>query len=159
MKIIVGDLWEQTGYLVVPINLTVNKYGHAVMGRGVARQCTDRYNGMAEYVGSYVSPSQPRLIYDDIYNLIFLPVKYHWSDKADISLITNMVSSLSEVHYSAKEVFLPLLGCGFGELEPLPVLTVLAEHLDDRFTLVLKDGTVKSRYASAFNTGARKDKT
>lgn len=159
MKIIVGDLWEQTGYIVVPINLTVNKYGQAVMGKGVAKQCTDRYKGMAEYVGSYINPSQPAPIYDDVYKLIFLPVKHRWQDQADIGLITDMVNSLSEMHYSAKQAFLPLLGCGFGELKPLSVLTVLAEYLDDRFTLVVKDGTVKSRYASTFKPGARRDNT
>lgn len=164
MRIIVGDLWEQKGYKVIPVNLSVNNKGYAVMGRGVAKQAVDKYPSIPVRYGNFLKTNPLDTVFvDESLPLILLPVKHHWKEQASINLITqglifvrNNYSSHAPRHF----VYLPLLGCGFGELEPLPVMTLMAQILlDDNFVLVLKDDTVTRKYPYSFTSGIRQDRT
>lgn len=155
MRVIVGDLWldRPNAYRVVPINWTYSKTsGLAVMGRGVAQQCATLYPEVPKQLGEAIkqTPRSPRLM--GIYRLFLLPVKFHWRDDASINMMKeSLVELRNAVGESDAEIYLPLLGAGFGGLDPLVSMTLMATILDDdRFTLVLKDASVEDKYAYTF---------
>ncbi len=165
MRVITGDLWDMTGQKVVPVNLSRDMYGNAVMGRGVAAQAVEKYPALpkiyGEHLGRYFkgdtdeAPYIPR----GCGRIICLPVKNHWTNMASWSLLRTGLQFLID-HTYVERTFIPLLGCGFGELETLPVLTLMASILkDDRFVLVLNDDHVIQRYPDSFRRGARADNT
>jgi hypothetical protein len=141
MKEIVGDIWkfyDEGHWIVISTNGDINRFGLAVMGRGLAKEATQRIPGMAyglakqlQQHGNHVFP------FYDIRILTF-PVKHHWRDDADLELIRQSVRELgwtiggmSEI----KVVYLPRVGCGNGRREWSEVKPLL-EALDDRFTVV-----------------------
>lgn len=164
MKIINGDLWEQPGWKVVPTNLSLSAAGLAIMVRGVAKQALIKYPNLRAAYGrdlfAYHNDNQPSIfLYSEpAGDLICLPIKLRWAQKADLDLIERGVRALAE-RKELSQVALPLLGCGFGELDPLTVLRVLARWLDDRFVLVLRDQEATQRYAETLKPGARRDRT
>lgn len=157
MRIIEGDLWNQAGWKVIPTNLT------GVMGRGVARQARDRYSWLeSEYRNRCRTPEGNLTVFPEA-GIICLAVKGHWREKASLQLITDNVIKLEWTMTNGHTddlVALPLIGCGFGELDPLPVLHILARELtDDRFTLVLPPENIAEKYPESFRSGARTDRT
>lgn len=157
MRIIVGDLWHQPGIKIVPTNLSVNQWtGKAVMGRGVAAQAVDRCPHLPSVYGRALLEGETGLV--KVFEFLLLPVKEKWSDKASLSLIAKHVQALADRRWDM-QCYLPLLGAGFGELESMPVLTLLARKLSDDFTLVLRGPQVVERYADSFRQGSRRDAT
>lgn len=162
MKIIVGDLWNHPkACKIIPVNLSTNHAGHAILGKGVAKQAAMKYPSLPSLYGTYLKsrqPNQSAVMFDETAELLLVPVKRHWSDKAQLDLIET--SLLEVINMGAfGNIYTPLLGCGFGELEILPVLTLMAKLLDNRFTLVLKDDSVEQKYPQSFKPGARTDHT
>lgn len=144
MREVSGDLFlkfRTAEVIVIPTNGRVNRYGRAVMGAGVALQAFRLWPWMPEELGK-------RLIVNDIrvelfpiepdQTVVALPTKRHWRDASPLALIERMVPQLvthaDEQDWSA--VVLPRLGCGLGQLDWSDVRPILAEHLDDRFTVV-----------------------
>lgn len=159
MRITVGDIWTQPiATVVVPVNWTTNVKGLAVMGRGIAKQCSTMYPYVARQLGNAIceTPYHTHVvtICTNNHTLALLPVKYHWKDKADMPLIRKGVKYLADVQRENPnwEFTLPLLGCGFGGLEVLPVLTLLSSLLPSpNAVLVLRDDTtVISKYKESF---------
>ena len=166
MRVIIGDLWNRVDkyYVVVPINWTCNRNGKAVMGRGVAAQAVNHYPELPSLLGKYImnQPTLPEVLLHA--ELALVPVKNHWKDLASIKLIDRslreLVSRLSDSPYYC---YLPLLGAGFGGLEPLTSFTLMASILtSDKYTLVLRDSSVVNRYPKTFKPSylaQRKDNT
>jgi hypothetical protein len=153
-----ADLWdtafERGGSVVVTTNQVVNKNGLAVMGKGCAKECADRYPavpallaalyhayspGIPIYLGSitereHYSPGHwgPA----GAIQLWSLPVKLHWKDKAAIELIRHSIEFLTKRCDLAYPVVLPRPGCGAGGLSWDEVRPVIAPALDDRFIVV-----------------------
>lgn len=168
MRVIVGDLWSASKdghFIIVPINWTYNRNGNAVMGRGVAAQAAKFYPDLPGILGRYImsQPTMPEVTFHK--DLILVPVKRHWKDTASITFIDKSLRELTEAKTCVphEEWYLPLLGAGFGDLEPLTSLTLMASILtSDNYTLVLKDTTVVSKYSETFKPSVlanRKDKT
>ena len=153
MRVVVGDLWTQPAiWRVIPTNLT------GVMGRGVARQARDRYPGLESAYKSACTRGEGAVwTFPEMkFGVVCLAVKRHWRDRADITMISSGLESLR--HITAPTV-LPLLGCGFGELDPLPVLVQIAASLTtDNFVLVLPDANVVQTYPESFVPGSRRDR-
>lgn len=160
MKQIYGDLWDQDGYKLIPTNLTVNKMGQAVLGRGVALQAVEKYPDLPALYGRVLKwgSGANNVMIHATRKLILAPVKRHWREKADLTLIRNSLRTILALLDDGSAVFLPLLGCGYGELAPEDVMPIL-EDLDDRFTLVLRSDEVQKKYPASFKPGARKDKS
>lgn len=164
-----GDLWtfRQYGWLVVPTNLTVRRDGLAVMGRGVARQASAAFWGLREYYGSIleegrhgIEPVVSRPLRGPALKLVLFPVKRHWSERADLELVARNARELVDHPLVTGQVFLPLVGCGFGELEPEEVMPILSGVLSDRrFVLVHRGPGVEESYPSSFVPGVRIDRT
>ena len=162
MRIIVGDLWEQYGeyiWRVIPTNLSVKNNGYAVMGRGVAKQAIIKFPNLPQIHGKSLREGKREVVaYDDM-GLIAFPVKNEWHEKSNLEFIEKSTTELTQLGLVVNTVYLPLVGCGFGELEPLSVLTMLAKMLDDKYTLVLRDENATERWKSTLMPGARVDRT
>jgi hypothetical protein len=168
-----GDIWDflGQGHIVIPTNLD------GVMGRGIALQAKQRFSGVQSKYKSLISKmgwpqnGQARIIgikqalvgdtstESGLY-LLMLPVKYHWREKANLDLIEEMLRELSQNDFGDTDVYLPLLGCGFGELDTREVLEVIDRHLEaTNFMLVLRDDDVQEKYPESFAPGIRQDRS
>ncbi len=138
MKEIFGNLWDFDGILCITTNGTLRKDGACVMGRGVAYQATQRFPGIAQYLGSRVKHegNHVHLLYSG--KLISFPVKHNWWEKADLELIAQSVWELTALIGALEHpeqvvtVYLPRPGCGNGGLswtEVKPLVEVLPDNI------------------------------
>lgn len=170
-----GDLWDfhniSSGkFVVVPTNTTVHKGNYAVMGRGIARQASDKFKKLARSYGKKLKGDKTL---DGFYvfkkrGLIMLPVKRDWRQKADRKLIEHMLQILMytlKITPSIKEVTIPMLGCGFGGLiyeDVLPMLLIAASMYPGRIAIVVPPHRLYSldKYRESFlpAVGGKKDR-
>ena len=155
-----GDLWEVDGFHVIPTNLTLRRDGTAVMGRGVAQQAAWRYPALPDAYGRFLRMrTHPQLFIHHDFQVMCLPVKRHWSARAELDLIRLGVQQLAALPREISPIALPLVGCGFGELSSRIVLPVLAQGLrHDRFLLVLRDAAATRRHAATLRSASRQDR-
>ena len=163
MKVIEGDLWNCSGWKIIPTNCSYNQQlMHATTGRGVALQAARKFPGLKPALGRKLRDTNraPQIHVFSEWQLICLPTKRWWSDASSLSMIRAGLRRVAELADDLPSpIYLPLLGCGYGELNEEKVLPVLHEHLDDRFILVKRDETVKSRYPQSFTPSIRNDRS
>lgn len=148
MREATGNLWElvQPGdALVITTNGDVNKRGWAVMGRGIALEAAKAFEGvglkerlgwMLKTGGNHVYPiSVPAP-----FSLVTMPVKHHWHEEADPSLIAKSAAELAVL--AGKKgwttIWMPRPGCGNGRLQWSDVRPLIEGILDDRFVAVTR---------------------
>lgn len=166
MNLIVGDLWQQDGYKVIPTNLSLKQNGEAVMGKGVAAQAVKRHPTLPYRYGRFLQDwNQPDLYLVHDWQLICLPVKRGWALKAEYDIIEQGLLALRQELLlrprSITPLFLPLLGCGFGELDETRVRSLLDIyfHEEPGVTLVLRDAETTQRQAATLMPGTRQDRS
>lgn len=146
MKTAQADLWTTPcDARCITTNGTVKANGRAVMGRGTAKQATQRYGGMALALGRLIEARglHVEVVLDqrgaaDGVPLVVFPVKYSWDEPASLTLIERSAREL--VTRAGIEgwqtVLLPRPGCGNGQRTWEEVAPILAPILDDRFVVV-----------------------
>lgn len=162
MKTITGDLWTFEGWKIIPTNCSHNSLGQAVMGRGVAAQAAMKHRGLRNALGKKLKNTDraPYIHVFSEWQVICLPVKRKWLDKADMGLIRAGLRRLTELADElSAPIYIPLLGCGFGELSEDQVLPFMEEYLDDRFVLVKRASFVEKKYPSSFVPSIRVDRS
>lgn len=157
MKEIYGNLWAANAdALAISTNGFTKNDGTAVMGAGCAKEANRWFPGLAHYLGqklkrdgnhvAYVSsewldkhkdtalPTENAVDFD----LIFVPVKHHWREQADLDLIERSCVELVELtdRKDWQNVTLPRLGCGNGRLKWNYVKQRIEPLLDDRFSII-----------------------
>ena len=144
-----GDLWEKHKagfFVVIPVNLSRKKNGHAVMGAGLALDAAKRFPDLPVKWGRIMDRS--KLMFEHDHRLILFPTKKDWRDPASFDLIQDGAIVLQDTlsyEQSLPEwkagliVYLPRLGCGCGRASWPEVFPVLNEILDERF-IVLSSG-------------------
>lgn len=156
MNVIICDIWElqKSHKIVIPTNLA------GPMGRGLAYQAKTRFPGLESW---YKKSCKDKAIKPGEIligkKLILFPVKYHWSDKADLGLIERSLQALSRID---SPVALPFIGCGFGERDwEREVRPLVERYLADKpnFVLVSMPPEIKAKYPKSFQPGARRCKT
>lgn len=121
METIIGDIWEEASkrdaYVVVPTNGFIKNNGCAVMGRGLAKQASDRYPGLAYSLGDKIRDSGNKVhVFPEI-KVITFPVKYNWWENANVDLIDESAVSLKYFMLSHSDnILIPHVGCGNGRL-------------------------------------------
>ena len=141
MKEANGNLWvfrgERAEWICITTNGFVKNNGHCVMGRGCAKEANEKFNISAEIGGLIKQYGNRVLVLHDI-RIITFPVKHKWFEIADLSLIEKSAHQLIEVcdKFMIEKVYMPRPGCGNGKLDWNNVKPVLANILDDRFTVV-----------------------
>ncbi len=145
MREIRADLWTVEADLrVISTNPIVNARGQAVMGRGCALQAKRRVPGLEYRFARMLERHGNRVMrlaaLPDGSHLASFPVKTHWKEEAKPALIERsarqLVAIVDKFALRYERVFLPRPGCGNGRLSWEEVRPVLAEILDDRFTVV-----------------------
>jgi hypothetical protein len=142
-----GDLWTlRADARCVTTNgeaVGEGKKRHAVMGRGVALQATQRWPDLAHHFAELLDkysnrPMKLRLLEDGSW-LCSFPVKEHWRDKADESLIMDSAFKLQDMadKFGWQRVVIPRPGCGNGGLDWEYVRDLLMPFLDDRFVVAI----------------------
>jgi hypothetical protein len=144
-----ADLWTlPCDARCITTNGTIKSDGRAVMGRGVAKQATERYLGIAKILGAHLREHANHVgilvLTDDdgtgkTIPLVSFPVKHMWDQWADLDLIGRSADELVALttRYGWHTVALPRPGCNNGkrnwETEVRPILLPI---LDDRFIVV-----------------------
>jgi len=115
----------------------------AVMGRGVAKQARIRYPGLDNWFAMLLEEkgNHVHMLLHPLReggSLLSFPVKHHWNEHADITLIKRSAHELSEYAEGMKwqKIWLPRPGCGNGGLLWRYVKPAIEPILDDRFTVL-----------------------
>ena len=139
----IGDLWQRhaTGYWVaITTNGIVRRDGACVMGRGVAREAANRLGGVAREIGTALTARGNHVIVLHHHRLLTFPVKEHWRDRADLSLIQRSARELVEAVVLDRTIRSPVYlvrpGCGNGGQRWEDVRPLIAPFLDDRFIVI-----------------------
>src|SRR5438046_10271486 len=134
------DIWTlhgAGGWIVVPTNGYVKRNGEAVMGRGLAFQCSKKFPVMPKLLverlkdkGNHVNRfPEPLRIYT-------FPVKHYWEDRAELGLILRSLREIALMAYEPDvKIYMPRVGCGNGTLKWATVRPLVA-LLDNRFIVV-----------------------
>lgn len=145
MKEIAGDIWSyhaQGHWITVTTNGIIRNDGWAVMGRGIAEQAARRFPNLAGELGEALRDGGNHVWAFPAYRLFTFPVKTHWRDRATVTLIRQSTRELlsrfdaMESHESGDQCYLVRPGCGHGGQSWGLIRPILAELLDDRFTVV-----------------------
>lgn len=144
MKEITGDLFDYP-VIVIPTNGVVKADGRLVMGAGVAKQAKDRYLNLDLYLGYQVSKKgNSCYVFCNIDTFIIsFPTKDNYITNSYLRLIEKSTKVLVEITdwFNLEKVYLPKVGCGYGNLNwETEVKPLLSRYLDDRFIIVTKDG-------------------
>ena len=140
MKEVIGDIWDyQADYVCITTNGYVKVNGAAVMGRGVAKQAQERFPGIEFSLGQKLRAEGNHIYLILVQNqkiIITFPVKHHWREKADLSLIkasTDQLLALATFWVEEGTSFvLPRPGCGNGGLsweQVRPIVEVLPDNV------------------------------
>lgn len=140
------DLWTTPADAIcITTNGTVKANGRAVMGRGTAKQATERYPFLQLWLGKLLQEHGNHVLILDCpalhlepWELVTFPVKHAWDERADLELIARSARelvTLTDTH-GWQQVLLPRPGCGNGQRKWSEVRPILQPILDDRFTAV-----------------------
>lgn len=139
-----GDFWGMPARVkCITTNGDVNAQGLAVMGRGVAKDFAMKFPQGRRLLGDRLKrePNEPHyIISDDVTQYWSFPVKHHWQEKADLSLIYRSAQILVGLMKSIDGIVLiPRPGCGNGGLRWEHVKPVIAPIFrNDRYVLITK---------------------
>lgn len=127
---VTGNLWTYPAdFRVITTNGSIRRDGLAVMGRGCAREATERYPTLQRELGLYLKQHGNRGRFFDKYNLFTFPVKHCWNEWADVGLIERSTVWFTRQLLKSCSYVMPRPGCGNGHLswdlirpilEPLP---------------------------------------
>lgn len=151
------NLWDCAGMIrCITTNGDVKKNSECVMGRGNALEAKNIYPGLARLLGQKIldSGNVPHILITEpslqtppgpnpIIRLVSFPVKHHWYEQADLTLIAESARRLLLLIPPDGIVMIPRPGCGNGGLKWDDVKVVLRPILrDDRFLIAYKKGEI-----------------
>lgn len=153
-----GDLFEvECDLRVLTTNGIVRNDGACVMGRGCAYQAKAKFPGIEYRLGTLLGEHGNRVMRLGVYGGEFggevgggiggeiggtmiasFPVKHHWREEADPVLIRRSCEQLVGLSdkFGYRNVVLPRPGCGNGRLSYEDIRPVLAQILDERFSVI-----------------------
>ncbi len=130
---VTGNLWESgADVFVITTNGTVKKNGECVMGRGCAAEAKRLYPGLPKLLGDAIREfgNLPHF-FNLPHEILTLPVKYHWDERANIDLIERGCHyiRLAALMQPWRTIVMPRPGCGNGGLIWADVRPVVAPLL------------------------------
>lgn len=147
-----GNIWDLANddydALVITTNGFVKSNGDAVLGRGIAKEATERYFGIAKTLGIFLRErgNYPHILVHSRPSIVSMPVKPQWGPngemgwkaKAEIPLIRDSAEVLVNIADTEgwDRIIMPRPGCGNGKLTWEEVKPIIEPILDDRFTVV-----------------------
>lgn len=140
MEVKYKHLWtlHRNDWVAITTNGDVNRFGRAVMGRGVAFQARNVFPDIDRTLAVYLNKYGNRVFVMEDMRIITFPVKHHWQENASLKLIGESCLQLNAVLDKLKlsRLYLPKPGCGNGRLKWEDVEPVLDELLDERVVVV-----------------------
>jgi hypothetical protein len=152
---ITGNLWDQEADIIcITTNGFVKNNGKAVMGRGVAKEATERVKGIQTMLGTCIKKYGNAVCPITQYNyekdgeeqtriICSFPTKHNWWEDSDLELIRRSAEQLALVveAYQLDSVVVPRPGCGNGNLTWEEVSVILNEVWggDTRFKVITFD--------------------
>lgn len=156
MREVKGDIWEfyyQMKWIVIPTNIGWKKDNSNPMGSGIAKQAAEMFPDLPYWFGERCIKyrSETAVAPYEQGRLFIFPTKpldedkpwMSWSNVPSAALISRSAKQLMALvkifektkQYNLKEIAIPLLGCGYGELKKADVMPLLNKYFDDRFVL------------------------
>ena len=151
MKEVKGDIWKLAHFfrdaIVIPTNVGYTKAGKNVMGRGLAAQAARRFPRLPEEYGDTCMRfgAQTPVVMERYTGiggarwLVLFPTKplresapqMSWQGKASLERIEISLRQLATLHAPVKggTIWVPLVGCGNGNLHREPVRQLMDTHL------------------------------
>ena len=139
MKEAIGNIWDHLGNAIICIttNGHLTKNGEAVLGRGCAQQARKRFPDLPARLGALLSEGGNHVhILGD--GLVSFPVEESPWSIPDLRLIRRSAEDLRALadREGWTRIIVPRPGCGGGGLAWPDVRPLLADILDDRFTVI-----------------------
>ncbi len=138
MKEITGNLWDYfkkpNTAIVITTNGFVKNNGACVMGRGCAKEATQRIPRIEFILGSMIKECG-NIVYRVVPGVYSFPVKDNWWEDARLDLIEIACKELSRM-VTEELIVIPRPGCGNGRLLYTDVKPILKRNLDDRFSII-----------------------
>jgi len=146
----IWDFYNKGGWIVITTNIGWKEDGHNPMGAGIAKAAAAIAPDLPKWYGSLcqrykestaVVPYIPA-------RMILFPTKplnktqpwLSWNGDSDLKLIEKSTRQLQELitilrsrELLISEIGLPMPGCNNGHKDPVDVLPILQEYLDDKF--------------------------
>lgn len=137
-----NGLW----WVGITTNSSIRNDGRAVMGRGCAKEATDKFPLLQKELGHKLYLTGNHVYAFREYRIFTFPVKHRWNEIANITLIkrsANELMNLLNFDKRIRYVFLPRPGCGNGKLQWSEVRKNIEKIFDDRVIIVSfpKEGT------------------
>jgi O-acetyl-ADP-ribose deacetylase (regulator of RNase III) len=150
---VTGDIFESgTQALVCPINCV------GVMGKGLALQFKNRYPGNYRLykhacAKGQVKPGKMFITKEHEIYIINFPTKRHWRNQSILSDIDEGLIELRRVikRLELKDIAIPALGCGNGQLLWYQVKTLLETHLSNLDNNIIIYGPFKNTNKEIIN--------
>lgn len=136
---ITGDLWEFPATArCITTNGFVRNDGHAVMGRGCAKQAARRYPALPALLGGLLKEKGNHVfLLMEHPRLYTFPVKRNWYEQASLQLIERSCQELIPFIKAGERCVIPRPGCGNGQRDWVTeVEPILSKLLDDRFMVI-----------------------
>lgn len=92
-----GDIWSarrDQDWVVITTNGAVRKDGACVMGAGIAKEAARLYPWLPKALGQCIKNNGMQVEAFPPTRLIMFPVKYHWSEDANLMLIETSAAQL-----------------------------------------------------------------
>jgi hypothetical protein len=146
MQIQKGDIWVLAksggGWVVIPTNTGWKHNGDNVMGRGLARQAADKFPSLPTWYGDRCQELNGcPVVLPYVEALLMYPTKYNpetpphlqWRNPSRLEVVKSSAVQLRQwatMALNHRLIYLPLVGCGNGQLGRGEVMPILEEYLD-----------------------------
>ena len=143
MKWVSGDIWiywKLGSIIVIPTNAGWKSDGSNVMGRGLAKQSSEKFKNLNFEYGWKCQELQPYQYFED-YRLILVPSKklnekqpwLSWQHEADQETIRNSLVWLQQnvKSFQIEKIYVPILGSGNGNMQKGLVQEIMDNILID----------------------------
>lgn len=140
-----GNMWDaydRASLMLVTTNSYIARKGNLVMGAGAARQARDKFPGIDYAYGEHITKKFGQLA---LYGVVtpgevglknkvgIFQVKMHYKEDADPVVIATSAATLTLLLRSRSEygrsLHMNFPGIGYGNMEPLHVLSLLDKYL------------------------------
>ena len=134
-----GDIWEypETAVIAITTNGSLTRDGLAVFGRGVAKQASLRFPGIAENLGRLLA-EQGNHVFDLGRGIVTFPVEETAWSQPDLRIIARSAEELRLLvdRSGWEQIVVPRPGCGGGGLAWKDVKPLLEACFDRRFLVI-----------------------
>ena len=141
------DLWDKEfdgNWRCITTNTTTNLRDEAIMGRGCAKEASEKYPWLRKEYGKKIKTRGDVVVFFNKDKLIMFPVKKSPYEIASIEMIKRSCSMLNVWfidEFITEKIIIPRPGCGAGMLdwnEVKPIIEEFTNYIGDNLIVVSK---------------------